>query len=229
VTSQGVKLLALDTTESACSAALWLEGRTVERFEIAPRRHSELLLPMMDELLNEAGVSLGSLDAIAFARGPGSFTGLRIAASVAQGAAFGADLPVVPVSSLQALARQCCRSGSESVLAAFDARMDEVYWGAFACGEDGIPQPLSEECVCAPADVEVPEGGPWHGLGSGWTSYAEELKARVTDTLTLKADAQVHAADVAAIAAAVFSTGGAVSPEEALPVYLRDRVAWKKT
>jgi len=123
-TAATVRLLALDTTEAGCSAALWLEGQLTERFEVVPRRHSERLLPMMDGLLRDAGIALRGLDAIAFARGPGSFTGLRIAASVAQGAAFGADLPVVPVSSLQALAQGVFRgAGVSRVMVALDARM----------------------------------------------------------------------------------------------------------
>ena len=127
-----MRLLAIDTAEIACSAALLIDGEVVERFEIAPRRHSELILGMMQSLLDEAGLRLADMDALAFGRGPGSFTGLRIAAAVIQGSAWGADLPVVAVSNLRGVAQGVHREqGASKVLAGFDARMGEVYWGAF--------------------------------------------------------------------------------------------------
>ena len=126
-----VKLLAIDTAESACSAALLVDGAVLSRMEQAVRGHSERILPMMQSLLSEAGYSLNDLDALAFGRGPGSFTGLRIAAGVIQGSALGAGLPVVPVSTLQTLAQGAFRMhGARQVLSALDARMAEVYWGA---------------------------------------------------------------------------------------------------
>jgi tRNA threonylcarbamoyladenosine biosynthesis protein TsaB len=230
-TPSKVRLLALDTTEAGCSAALWLEGQLTERFEIVPRRHSERLLPMMDSLLRDAGVSLQSLDAIAFARGPGSFTGLRIAASVAQGAAFGADLPVVTVSSLQALAQGICRAaGASRVMTALDARMGEVYWGAFACtDQERVPDAVIEEAVVAPDAVEIPPGGDWHAVGSGWAAHAAALIARTGQPLAIHEDSQVHAADVAWLAVRAFAAGRAVPAEQALPVYLRDKVAWARS
>jgi tRNA threonylcarbamoyladenosine biosynthesis protein TsaB len=230
-TPSQVRLLALDTTEAGCSAALWFDGQLSERYEVVPRRHSERLLPMMDSLLRDAGVTLQSLDAVAFARGPGSFTGLRIAASVAQGAAFGAGLPVVPVSSLQALARGICReAGASRVLAALDARMDEVYWGVFECaGDQQVPTAVVEEAVGAPDAVEIPPGGDWHAVGSGWAAHAAALIARTGRPLAIHEDRQVHAADVAWLAAREFVAGRAVPAEQALPVYLRDKVAWARS
>ncbi len=225
-----MKLLAIDTTEDACSAALSIDGTTVERFELAPRRHSELILPMMDGLLADAGIPLGALDALAYARGPGSFTGLRIAASIVQGVAFGADLPVVPVSSLQALAQGCAVAhGVEAVLAALDARMGEVYWGAFRRGDGGILRPAGDETVCAPADVPLPEGGGWSAAGSGWQTYADVLGARCDLNGEPFAGAQVHAAAVAQLAVVLYAEGQSVGAEQALPVYLRDQVAWAKS
>ncbi len=224
-----VRLLAIDTSEEGCSAALLVDGAMAERFEIAPRRHSELILPMMDGLLTEAGLRLNELDALAFARGPGSFTGVRIAASVIQGAALGADLPVVAVSSLRALAQGAWRLGRiERVLSALDARMGEVYWGAYQADREGIMRPAIEETVCAPHHVPVPAGGDWHGVGSGWASYAAELGARCAMHVRRDAEAKVHAQDVATLAAVSFAAGEAVPPERALPVYLRDEVAWAK-
>ena len=224
-----VRLLSIDTTEEACSAALLTDGAVAERFELAPRRHSELILPMMAGLLSDAGLHLNDLDALAFARGPGSFTGVRIAASVIQGAAFGADLPVVPVSSLQALAQGAFRTRrATAVLSALDARMGEVYWGAYRADREGLMRPVIDEGVCAPHHVAVPEGGDWWGIGSGWASYAAELGARCAMHLPRDAEARVHAQDVATLAAALFAAGGAVPAEQALPVYLRDEVAWAK-
>ena len=224
-----MKLLAIDTTEETCSVALSIDGATLERFEVAPRRHSEMILPMMDGLLADAGIALVALDALAYARGPGSFTGLRIAASIAQGAAFGADLPVVPVSSLQALAQGCATAhGVDAVLAALDARMGEVYWGAFRQGEGAVMRPAGDEVVCAPADVPLPEGTGWSAAGSGWQVYADVLGARCDLRAERFADARVHAAAVAQLAVVLYAEGRSVGAEQALPVYLRDQVAWAK-
>lgn len=223
-----MRLLAIDTTEDACSAALRIGDEVVERYVVAPRRHSELILPMMDGLLADAGLRLGELDALAFARGPGAFTGLRIAAAVVQGAAFGAELPVVPVSSLQALAQGARRLyGLDTVCAALDARMGEVYWGVYRADDGGVMRAQTGECVCAPDAVVPPPGGDCHGVGSGWATYAAALAAHRGDC-PMHADLMVHAQDVAAIAATLFAEGAAVSAEAALPVYLRDQVAWAK-
>lgn len=225
-----MKLLAIDTTESACSAALLNDGEITERFEIAPRQHSALILPMMDELLRQADLTLSQLDALAFARGPGSFTGVRIATAITQGAAFGANLPVVPVSSLQALAEGCRRrTDAKGVLVALDARMQEVYWGAYRIDESGKPVPVIEEAVLAPADVVVPEQADWHAVGSGWGSYHDLLKSRCDNLQSVDSDAQVHAADVAQLAVAALAAGQTVRAENALPTYLRDQVAWAKS
>ena len=224
-----MKLLAIDTSEDACSAALCVGDEILERFEIAPRRHSELILPMMDDLLAEAGLSLGGLDALAFARGPGSFTGVRIATSIIQGVALGADLAVVPVSSLQALAQGARRvHGAGQVLSALDARMREVYWGAYRADDAGIMTVVVNEAVCAPGEVTVPEGSGWFGAGSAWGAYADVLSARCGISTPHDSDARVHAQDVGQVAKSVFAEGGAVAAEQALPVYLRDEVAWAK-
>jgi tRNA threonylcarbamoyladenosine biosynthesis protein TsaB len=224
-----VNLLAIDTSEEACSAALLIDDAVIERFEIAPRRHSELILPMMDGLLAEAGLNLGDLDALAFARGPGSFTGVRIAASVIQGAALGSGLPVVPVSSLQAIAQGACRAqGAACMLIALDARMHEVYWGGYRADAAGIMRAVIDEMVCAPQQVVVPDGDGWTAAGSGWKSYADVLGPRCGIRLPVDGDALVHAQDVARVARTLFAEGVAVTAEQALPVYLRDEVAWAK-
>jgi tRNA threonylcarbamoyladenosine biosynthesis protein TsaB len=225
-----MKLIAIDTTEEACSAALLIDDTVQENFELAPRRHSELILPMMDALLVDAGLSLDELDCLAFARGPGSFTGVRIAASVAQGAAFGAGLPVVPVSSLQALAQGAYRERRAiAVLSALDARMQEVYWAACRLGDGAIMRMVGGETVGPPQAAVVPAGDDWIGVGSGWDSYAEILSVRCGCELQIDHDVRVHAQDVASIAAALFVEGAAVPAELALPVYLRDQVAWAKS
>ena len=224
-----MRLLALDTSEEACSAALLVDEQLVERFEIAPRRHSELILPMMDGLLTDAGLGVTDLDALAFARGPGSFTGVRIAASIVQGAALGADLPVVPVSSLQALAQGALREhGVEGALSALDARMNEVYWGTYRSDATGIMRAVTDEVVCAPFEVPVPGEGPWTGVGSGWSSYADVLARRCGGGSAVFAEARVHAQDVAVLARQLYREGAQVPAEKALPVYLRDEVAWAR-
>ncbi len=221
-----MKLLAIETSTIACSAALSLAGEVCERYELAPRRHADLLLPMIDELLAEAGIGIDALDAVAFARGPGAFTGLRIAASVAQGIAWAAALPVVPVSTLAALAQGVVSEGSaERVLAAMDARMAEVYWGAYR-GVNGIVRLQGEECVCAPARVPLPEGEGWFGGGDGWSAYGALLDERLGAHVGGRDAARYpRARDVATLAVHHYAEHGGLPAEQALPVYLRDRVA----
>ena len=224
-----LRLLAMETATEACSVALLLGHEVQERFEIAPRRHAALLLPFADALLADAGVTLQQLDAIAFGRGPGSFTGLRIAAGMAQGMAFGAGLPVVPVSTLAALAQGTVQAhGVQRVLAVLDARMQEVYWGAYRCSAGGLVEAVGEERLSAPERVALPAGGRWSGAGSGWASYAQLLGSGCgIGTADIHAGQQPHAGDVARLAAAAFERTGGVPAQEAIPVYLRDRVADK--
>lgn len=219
-----MKLLALDTSTEACSVALWLDGEARERFEIGSQ-HSERILPMVDGLLAEAGLKLTQLDALAFGRGPGSFTGLRIGAGVAQGLAFGADLPVVPVSSLAVLAQG---QEADKVLAALDARMRQVYWGVYVRGPQGLMALQGVEQVLAPDQVPLPEGEGWTGAGPGWDAYHAALQARLDRHLrTWQAQQLPHARHLAELGVAAFQAGQAVAPEEAIPVYIRDDVAVK--
>jgi tRNA threonylcarbamoyladenosine biosynthesis protein TsaB len=220
-------ILAIETATEACSVALLLDDEVQERFEIAPRQHAALLLPFVESLLAAAGLGVNRLDAIGFGCGPGSFTGLRIAAGVTQGLAFGADLPVIPVSTLAALAQGTIRQqGARAVLAALDARMQEVYWGAFRCDDNGLVDPLGGEAVCAPQRVRVPTPGPWVGAGSGWASYGEVLVTQCRmASADIYPDQKPHAADVARLAVESFRLGNALSAEQAVPVYLRDNVA----
>jgi len=182
---------------------------------------------MVQEVLAEAGLTLKQLDAIAFGRGPGSFTGLRIGAGVTQGLAFGADLPVVPVSSLAALAQGL---DVPKVLAAYDARMQQVYWGAYVRNTQGLMELAGSEIVIAPKDVPLPEGADWTGAGSGWDQYAGELSLRLGDKVKeWRRQCFPRARYVAELGAAAFQAGQAVPPEQALPVYVRDEVAIKKS
>jgi len=224
-----MKLLAIETATEACSAALYIDGAISERYEVAPRRHAELILSMMEQLLAEAELKLSQLDVLAFGRGPGSFTGVRIATGVIQGAAFGAELPVVPVSTLAALAQRYYRmNGARRILPAFDARMQEIYWAAYEVADDDLVSLVGAEQVAAPELVELPEGEGWCGVGTGWTSYSEILTQRMGCCLSaVEGDLFCSAQDVAQLAVRGYRSGEAVSAEFALPVYLRDQVAKK--
>lgn len=221
-----MKLLAIDTSGDTCSAALLLDGGVEQLLETAPRQHGERILPMMQELLDGAGLRLTDLDALAFGRGPGSFTGVRIATAVIQGAAFGAGLPVVPVSTLAALAQgQFRRGGQRRLLTALDARMDEVYWGCFEIGEHDLAVVQGEERVCPPERIEIPAGAGWYGVGPGWSAYDLTLQTQVGDALDgANPEAFCEARDIAVLAAADFAAGRHLPPELAAPVYLRDQV-----
>ena len=222
-----MKLLAVDTTEDSCSVALGIDDEMRWRFEIAPRRHSELILPMIDELLGEAGLDVQQLDALAFCRGPGSFTGVRIATGVIQGIALGADLPVAPVSTLAALAQGAWRTrGAEQVLSALDARMGEVYW-ARCLLQDGRMVIRGAERVDKPDAVGSQAEGCW-GIGSGWGAYPGVLQqATGIPAARTLGEWRIHARDVASLGLAALLAGETVAAEEALPVYVRDNVAVK--
>jgi len=177
---------------------------------------------MVDQVLSNAQVKLTDLDAIAFGRGPGSFTGVRIATGIAQGLAFSVDLPVVPISTLAVLARSA-RDKSEYIAAAIDARMHEVYFGFYKNGES--PELVGEELVIAPVNITVQTNAMCFGVGSGWSQYAEELKNVFTNKLSgYDGERFPHAADVAALAAHAYKYGRMVKPEEVMPVYLRNNV-----
>jgi tRNA threonylcarbamoyladenosine biosynthesis protein TsaB len=220
-----MKLLALDTATEACSTAVWIDGAVVERYEWAPRRHAALILPMIEAVLAEAGLETRQLDAIAVGRGPGAFTGVRIAMGIAQGIAFAADLPVAPVSTLAALALGAGReTGRAHIAAALDARMGEVYWGVYAVGGEDA-ESLGEEQVCAPALVVAPPG-EWFGAGSGWATHADLLARRLTVS-GWRGECYPRAGDVARLAAVPAQRGEWVTAERALPVYLRNEVVKK--
>lgn len=216
-----MKLLALDTATEACSAALEVDGEVHERYDVPGRGHADLLLPWTDALLRDAGLAVRDLDAIAFTRGPGGFTGVRIATSVAQGLGFAAGKPLVPLSTLAVLAATTDRSEGR-VLAALDARMGQVYWAAYDM-RDGLPEPLGDEHLSDPAEVRVTADAHWLAAGSGFAAYPELARglgiADVVPHLLPRASAALRLARRALLA------GGGVAARDAVPVYLRDDVA----
>lgn len=225
-----MKLLAVETSTDACSAALYYDGEIREKFALEPRRHSQLILPMIDELMAESQLTPLQLDGLALSRGPGSFTGVRIAAGVVQGIAFGADLPVVPISTLAALAQGCFNHSSHQLsFTAMDARMGEIFWGVYQQDHNGYARLLGEEAVTPAAQVIFPQlSGA--GVGSGWGVYAKQLTERIGACIVaVDADRLPRAGEIAQLGADGFSLGQAVPVDEAMPVYLRDKVAKKES
>jgi tRNA threonylcarbamoyladenosine biosynthesis protein TsaB len=221
-----MRFVALDSSTEWCSAALYRDGEIAALERRADHRHGELLLPMVERLLAHAGLGTPDLDGIAFGAGPGSFTGLRIACGLAQGLAFAHNLPVVAVSSLEALAES---AGAAHVFACLDARMHEVYCAAYrrrGFGCDAGWETLREAACLAPQEVEALPEGDWVGAGSGFAAYREVLEARLGELLKqLLPNLRPNAYAVAQLAAARFARGEGVDAARALPQYLRDKVA----
>ncbi|UVJ45112.1 tRNA (adenosine(37)-N6)-threonylcarbamoyltransferase complex dimerization subunit type 1 TsaB [Pseudomonas sp. LS1212] len=219
-------LLALDTATEACSVALLHDGKVLSHYEVIPRLHAQKLLPMIRDLLAEAGTSLSAVDAIAFGRGPGAFTGVRIAIGVVQGLAFALERPVLPVSNLALLAQRAYREhGAVQVAAAIDARMDEVYWGCYreTAGEMRL---AGAEAVLPPEQVRLPgdASGEWFGAGTGW-GYAERIPVAVSGQ---DATLLPHALDLLTLGQFAWQRGEGIAADLAQPVYLRDKVATPK-
>ncbi|TNH93982.1 tRNA (adenosine(37)-N6)-threonylcarbamoyltransferase complex dimerization subunit type 1 TsaB [Aeromonas sobria] len=225
-----MKILAVDTATEACSAALLVGDTLFSRWEEAPRDHTRKILPMVQAVLEDAGISLSDLDAIAFGRGPGSFTGVRIGISVAQGLAFGVGVPLIGISTLAAMAQGAYRlDGAEQVLTAIDARMNEVYFGRYEL-IDGRMQLVGDEVVSDPAalvDARGKQAGPVTCVGTGFETYGETLSA-LADELAVSQVRFPAAEDMLPLARAAWLAGEAVPVEQATPVYLRDKVTWKK-
>jgi len=220
-----MNLLAIETTTEACSVALVHGDQLLARSELAPRRHTELALPMADALLAEAGLGRHALDAVAVGRGPGAFTGVRIGVALAQGMALALDLPVVAVSSLAALALEA-EEDDAAILAVIDARMGEIYAGAYRRDAEAGLVELMPECVLEPGRLRLPEAPAWRVVGSGWSTYAGVLESHIAGRLRSAEGARYpQAARVAELAVPEYLAGHAVAPELALPVYLRDKVA----
>ena len=225
------KILAIDTSSEACTVALSNGTDNLYRYTDEPRKHAEMVLPMVEALLAETELALSALDGIAFGRGPGAFTGLRIAAGMVQGLAFGAELPVIPVSSLAVLAHRAWREyGFEQLHAAFDARMGEVYWGSYQVKEYGQAQLVGEEAVCKPDEVAAATGitaqPGWYGVGSGWC-YQKLLEIVTGPLQQCEPSLLPHGLDLLALGQTGFSAGNLISAEQVAPVYLRNNVAAK--
>lgn len=223
-----MKILALDASTEALSAAVidTHAAREFEHFEIAPQAHAQRLLPAAETLLEHAGLELADLDGFAFGRGPGAFTGLRIAAGLIQGLAGGLDKPVAPISTLAALAARCQSYETVGrVRVVQDARMGEIYTCDFMRGET-CPEPLCDERVIRPENLDSSEKiDDWTRAGNGWPVVAG---ARGVDAATLAPlETWPHALDIARLAVPVLVRGDGVSAAEALPVYVRDDVARK--
>ncbi|MCF7749217.1 tRNA (adenosine(37)-N6)-threonylcarbamoyltransferase complex dimerization subunit type 1 TsaB [Bacillus subtilis subsp. subtilis] len=219
-----MKLLAFETATEACSVALYVDGQVRERFEIAPRRHAELSLPWAEALLAEAGLARSQLDAIALGRGPGAFTGVRLAIAIAQGIALALDRPLIAVSTLQVLALRA-PAGADHVLSSIDARMGEVYV-ARQVRVDGQWHLQGEEVVCAPEAVALPDGTRWFGVGTGFGAADGLLATRLAGQLDgVDAQALPRASDLLTLAVPAFARGEGLAPERVEPAYLRNNVA----
>lgn len=221
-----MKLIALETSTRRLSVVLWLDGKFIERTEDIPNGGSERLLPWVSEMLAEAGLAFRDLDAIAFGAGPGGFTGLRLACGVAQGLAFGLDLPVLGVSSLEALALAAYRgsAGTEHLFACVDARMGEVYCAAYRV-HDEVSETLMAPLLKAPQAVSIqglPNSGAWIGCGEGFLSYPALLDIEWAE---VRSDCWPTAAAVARLAAVRLAGGEGVTAGLAVPLYVRDKVA----
>jgi tRNA threonylcarbamoyladenosine biosynthesis protein TsaB len=223
-----MKLLAVETATEACSAALFIEGDIIERFEVAPQQHTKLILPMIDSLLAEAGLKHTDLNGLAFGCGPGSFTGVRIATGIIQGIAFALDLKVVPVSTLAALAQGFFNNNTSDldvVFSAMDARLGEIFWGAYQRDAQGYARLTGQEAVTPASQVVFPDL-TGVGVGSAWAMYQDELKTRLGDRVSYYETQHLpNARTVAQLGVHGFEQGLAVNAEQAMPVYLRDKVA----
>lgn len=234
---KNVTLLALDTATEACSVALLRGGEKTYLAQFAQREHTKHILPMVDEILAQAGITLSQVNALVFGRGPGSFTGVRIGAGIAQGLAFGADLPVIPVSNLAAMAQAAyAKYQAENVLTAIDARMNEVYFAQWQAqkvrsdfGEFLDWQPMIAEQVCSPSNVIEQVAQQHHEnavlAGTGWAAYPELKEANLGKATEITLPSALYMLD---LALPKWFAGETISPLEIEPIYLRNEVTWKK-
>lgn len=224
-------ILAIDTSTEACSAALMMDDEIIERYQLATKQHGQLILPMIESLFQEKGITSMQLDAIAFGSGPGSFTGLRIAASVTQALAFAYAIPVIAVSTLCAMAyRASVEFKVNNILVGLNAYMQEVYWGAYQLSSDGLITEVVSDSLCVPVKVLMPDKHDWLGVGDAWQIYKSELSQQCDEKRITKivSDYYPHAADIVKLAHLKFLKGETIKAQHAIPVYLREANAWKK-
>jgi len=220
-----MKLLAFDTSSTACSVALLIDNEVKAVHKIMPMQQAQFILPMLHELLDQNKILLNQLDAICFGCGPGSFTGVRIAASVAQGLGFATGLPLIPISSLAAAAQAAHDEFAwQKCLVSVDARINEVYWGAYITDETGLVRLLGSESVSSPLNVVIPEGLGWYGVGNGWEVYRDQIPYQPID---LDLTGLPTASAILRLAKEKWLLKQWVQAKDALPVYLRDEVAKK--
>jgi tRNA threonylcarbamoyladenosine biosynthesis protein TsaB len=221
-----MRILALDAATEACSVALQWDERVIERAQLSGKAHSHTLLTMVEEVLAEADLKLGALDGIAASIGPGAFTGVRITVSVAQGLAFGAGLPTMGVSTLEALALQALQGPFVRAIACLDARMGEVYWGSFAAHALRGVAATSVARVGPPGGVEVPAGAPHAGIGRGFAAYPALGELSGVELIAGAAQALPRAREFAQLGSLRFLQGEGGDPAQLQPLYLRDKVAF---
>ena len=219
--------LAVDTSTDACSVAVWLDGAVRERYEPMQREHTARLLPLIHEALAEAGKPVSQLDGIACGIGPGSFAGLRIGIGVVKGLALARDLPVAGVSSLAMLAQRAIRlDRARQVACVLDAKMKEVYVGAYRCGKDGLAEVVLADQACVPPEAPALPAGEWRAVGSGWAVDEAALRRALGATITsIDASQLPHAEEALHLAVPVLAAGKAGSADDLAPAYLRERVA----
>lgn len=226
-----MKLLAVDTSSLACSVALQIDAAVTERHAEQAKEHTRLLVPMVRELLHEAGLQAADLDGIVLGNGPGSFIGMRIAASVAQGLAFGSGTPIAPVSSLAGVAAEVfAATDAEEVVVAQDAHMNEVYLGAFRRDHEGLPVALFDECLHTQTPIDALDESGADGriaAGFGWQRYPALLAAN-EDRIGNTSDVLYpHARFLLPLGRVIFASGGGIAPQDISPAYLRSKVAEK--
>ncbi len=221
-----MKLLAFETATEACSVALYVDGEMRERFEIVPKQHTALALPWAEQMLTEAGIKKSELDAIAVGVGPGAFTGVRLAVALVQGIALALDKPVLPVSTLAALAMQGADLKTDRILAAIDARMGEIYCAEFRLNTEGLVNAIGEEIVISPEAFRIESYGPIAGIGTGFAANNNALQVSLKSQLIhCRAEALPHAADIARLALRDYAAGKMMAPDNLEPAYLRNKVA----
>mgnify|MGYP006071316857 FL=1 len=223
-----MNILAIDTTTSSCSAALLLDHELITQCQVAERNHTQLILPMVDALLNKGGLKLSQISVIAFTSGPGSFTGIRVGFGIVQGLAFGADLPVLPVSSLETLAHTAIRKlklqKNTHIIPMLDARMHEIYWAQFNYNSGNLTR-INADCVSPPEALSAVIKNPSIMIGDG-LNYSDRLPEKSLDFchISLLPEAQ----DIFKIACPLIEKGEVIDIQEASPMYLRNQITWKK-